>query len=183
VVGCAAIAACAPPAWRDPARSKGTAELAPQVLEAAAADRPARPRTPGKHVTSAPLPPPPAWAIPLIGQQLRVAFPKAGACTGNVDAIRQRYTGPAAGAELSGWAWDPAARAAPPRVVLVDDNYAIQGAGEVGLPRPRVPLVRPDVTSPNVGWEAITSRVAGPLTAWAVLADGQSICKVGVLEL
>jgi hypothetical protein len=59
----------------------------------------------------------------------------------------------------------------------------IAGAGDGGTRRLDVPRVRPDITSETTGWEAVTWRYAGPVDVYGVLADGQTICRLGHIEL
>jgi hypothetical protein len=180
----AALAACDDPAWRDPATSKGAAELTPEVADAAVASLASlKPRTKAKFTVVQSLPPLPAWSRPLIGKSLNGLFPMHAPCLGNVDAVRTRYLGVPEGAAIVGWAWDPQEKAAPARVLLVDDSYLIRGAGDTGALRPGVPKARPEVTSPNVGWQALAPRLVGPLDAWGVLADGKTVCQLGHIEL
>ena len=180
----ATLAACDDPAWRDPAASRGTAEVAPEVLKVTADDLARlKPKKTARRVTEAPLPPPPDWAAGLMGRQLLALFPATAACLGNADAVRTRFIGPAAGTQIVGWAWDRAHHQAPPRILVVDQDFIIRGAGESGDKRPGVPKARPEVTSDAVGWQAITPRLTGGLDFWGLLADGRTICKVGHLGL
>lgn len=178
------LAACGDPAWRDPASSRGTAAVAPEVLKVTADDLARlKPKKTARQVTQAPLPPPPGWAADLMGKQLRALFPTTGECLGNADAVRTRFVGPAAGTQIAGWAWDLARHQAPPRILVVDQDFIIRGAGETGEKRPGVPKAKPEVTSDRVGWQAITPRLTGGLDFWGLLADGRTICKVGHLGL
>lgn len=179
-----ALAACGDPAWRNPATAHGSAAVAPEVMAAAASEiGRLNPTAPARRTSRDPLPAPPEWAAPLMGKPLRLLFPTVANCLGNVDAVRTRYVGPAAGAAVVGWAWDPLHKAPPPRILLVDDDFLIQGAGVSGESRPGVPRARPEVTSDAVGWQAVTWRVAGPVYAWGLQSDGKTICKLGQLEL
>ena len=184
LIFCAVLAACGQPSWRDPATSKGTAAVAPEVMKIVMAHGGiTRPKAPAKLVTTDPLPPPPAWAANLIGKPLTVAFPKLGGCVGNADGVKQRYIGAAAGAKLVGWGWDPVRASVVPHVIVVDHNAVIAGAGDSGVRRLDVPQARPDVTSDHAGWEVFTPLTAGPLDAYGVLADGRTVCRLGHLDL
>jgi hypothetical protein len=180
----AVLAGCDDPAWRNPATSKGTADLTPEVTKAAEASlAKLRPQGRAKFTVVKPMPPLPDWSRPLIGKSLNGLFPSRAPCLGNTDTIRTRYLGVPGGVTAVGWGWDPQAKAAPVRVLLVDESFLIRGAGVTGAPRPGVPKARPDVTTPNVGWEALAPRLVGPLDAWGVLADGKTVCKLGHIEL
>jgi hypothetical protein len=128
------------------------------------------------------LPALPDWASPLLGKTLREAFPGDAGCIGNADRQSKHYGG-AGGAKVVGWAWDPVRTSPLPRVVLVDSDFRIRGAGEGGLRRADVPQARPDITSETTGWWALTSVSSGPLDAYGVLPDGRSVCKLGHVEL
>lgn len=183
-VGCAALSACGPPSWRDPGRSHGTAVLAPEVVQAAAAEAATRKGAAhADHVTPDGMPPPPDWAAELIGKSLRTTYPNVGDCIGNTDSVKVRFGNGLGGSKVAGWGWDPATKAAPPRVVLADQDFRIEGAGESGTRRRDVPKAVPSITSETTGWEALTPLNAGPVDAWGVLADGKTICKLGHLEL
>lgn len=182
VLAGAALAACSQPAWRNPATSKGSSALPPDIARIAAeAGRVRSTRT--DHLTPADLPGPPDWAAPLIGKPLRASFPQDGACMGNTDGVKLRYENGADGARVAGWGWDPARKAAVPRVVLVDPYWIIRGAGETGARRRDVPRVVSQITSETTGWEAITPLNVGGLNAYGVLADGRTICKLGHVDL
>jgi hypothetical protein len=129
------------------------------------------------------LPPMPAWAQASLGQPLKTAFPGEGACDGNTDTIELR--GPAAtpGASILGWGWDPATKAPVTRIVLVDANQNIVGAGEGGLPRTDVRSARPDITTDATGWRAVTTTAAGGIDAYGLVGDGTATCKLGHIEL
>jgi hypothetical protein len=144
---------------------------------------PAAPAGPTVTISTEAPPPPPAWATALIGQPLRPTFPGTGACIGNTDTVDTRYKGGSGGAKIIGWGWDPAAKAAVQRVLLVDRDFKIVGAGVTGLDRPDVVAARPDVSSRTTGWQATTARTSGGLDSYGVLADGKSICKLGHIDL
>jgi len=142
-----------------------------------------RKRAPPRLTTRDPLPAPPAWAEGLVAQPVDHAFGDVSPCLGNTDGVEIGYVGPARGARVAGWGWDPILKAAVGRVVLMGPDGLIAGAGEGGTPRPDVPRARPEITSETTGWEAVTPRVAGILYAYGVLADGKSICRLGFIEL
>lgn len=137
---------------------------------------------PGAARTSEPLPPLPAWAPEVMGKGLREAFTETGECVGNTDAVGARYEGAQPGVKIIGWGWDKAEKTAVERIVLVDADFRIVGAGETGLPRPDVTRAQPDITSPTTGWQAFTSRTAGPLDAYGVTSGGRGVCPLGHIE-
>ncbi|MDB5476740.1 MAG: hypothetical protein JWP49_2251 [Phenylobacterium sp.] len=180
----ALLAGCSQPAWRDPATSRGTAELAPEVVRVAEAEATARKGSAhADHVTTEGMAPPPDWAAALIGQSLRTTYPQVGECIGNTDSVKLRFGNGLGGSKIAGWSWDAATKAPVPRIVLADRDFRIEGAGESGTRRRDVPRAVPAVTSETAGWEALTPLNAGPVDAWGVLADGKTICKLGHLEL
>jgi len=179
-----ALCACSPPAWRDPATAHGSAEPAPEVLKVAHLEAAARaPVTKAQFVTADPMPPPPPWAAELIGKSLRIAYPAVGDCIGNTDSVKLRFGGGRGGSKVAGWSWDAAQKAPVPRVVLVDPDFRVVGAGEAGTRRRDVPRAVPAVTTDFAGWEALTPLNAGSVDAWGILPDGKTICRLGHLDL
>jgi hypothetical protein len=153
-----------------------------QAPPASAAPAPAAaPAAPAANESADPLPAAPAWAADVIGKPLRSLYPSDGQCIGNTDAVKLRHTGAAPGVEIIGWGWDPAAKAPVQRVVLIDRNFTIVGAGETGGERLDVPAARPEVTSKTTGWTAVTKLTQGPVDTMGVLADGKSVCRLGHL--
>lgn len=179
------LAGCGDPAWRNPAASHGSTALPSDVARIAGAQlvSVSRPSTHTDHLSSETLPGPPDWAAGLIGKRLPAVYPAQGACLGNTDGVKLRYDRGAGGTRLRGWAWDPATKAAVPRVVLVDVGLVIRGAGETGARRKDVPRAVPTITSDYAGWEAVTPISSGPLDTYGVLADGRTTCKLGHVEL
>jgi hypothetical protein len=179
-----ALVGCGQPNWRNPATSKGTAAVSPIVLSRIAdAEAVRKPVAAARFTTLDPLPPPPEWAAPLMTRAVGKVFPKMGICAGNTDGVKVRYAGQVRGVRLAGWGWDPARKEPIPRVVLMGPDGRITGAGEGGSRRLDVPRVRHDIPSETTGWEALTWRYAGPVDVYGVLADGQTICRLGHIEL
>jgi hypothetical protein len=162
VLSLGALAACDPPKWRE-------VNSAPNV---------ASDTGPG----AAPTQPvgAPAWAAQVVGKPLRKVFPSDGQCIGNTEAV-DKVAG-VAGVKVRGWAWDSNARQPMQRVVIVDDNAIIVGAGETGLERLDVPAALPNVTSKTTGWLAATAVAKGPLDAFGVLRDGSRVCSLGHIK-
>lgn len=165
-----AAVACSRPDWTDPETSKGARALPPP------SGAKAIPTDAGG------APPAPAWVAPLIGRQMRAAFPRDGVCIGNTDGIVRIHSGTPRGARIVGWAWDYAKKAPAPRVVLVDAAGAIVGGGETGYPRVDVPRAVPAVTSDKVGWEAVSSVTTGRVEAYAVIEDGATVCPLAGVQ-
>ena len=145
---------------------------------AAGAQAPAKPAIP----TVAEALPQPAWAAEVVGKNLRTTYPKEGTCTGNTDLVTKKYVGQPGGVEILGWGWDPAKKARVGKVVLIDRDYNIVGAGEGGVERPDVPPTLPEVTDPNSGFHAYTTHVAGPVDTYGVIGAGDTVCPLGHLE-
>jgi hypothetical protein len=173
LAGLLALAACDQPKFRD--KGGDPAAATPAAQQAAP---PAR-VVPTK---AEPVPEPPAWAAAHLGKNLRAQFPKTGICKGNTDIVDVRFTGDPAGVQLLGWAWDVPKKARVGRVVLVDKSMNIVGAGEGGAPRPDVPPAMPEIADPNTGWTAVTKLTAGPLDAYGIVGDGDTVCVLGHIE-
>ena len=86
-------------------------------------------------------------------------------------------------ASILGWAWDPATKAPVTRIILVDGDQKIVGAGESGLPRPDVRTARPDITSDSAGWRGVATVSSGGVDAYGLVGDGTATCKLGHIEL
>lgn len=126
----------------------------------------------------------PAWSRDFVGKPLAAAFPETTTiCVGNTDAIRSRFPEPAAGVEIIGWGWDPTAKAAIPRILVVDSAGVVVGAGEPGIPRPDVTSARADVTSPDTGWSALTERTRGTVDIYGITDGGMALCRNGRIDL
>lgn len=154
-------------------------------LALAACDEPKpRPAAPGAKPVSAEAPPRgPDWADEFIGRVFTQAFPgELAPCDGATDVVELRYDGAPGGVKIVGWGWDLTAKAAVPRVILVDAAGLIVGAGETGLPRPDVNAAKPAITSPTTGWAAVTTRTRGPIDAYGLVASGKALCRLGHLE-
>lgn len=134
-------------------------------------------------VVAEPLPATPDWAAAYLGKGLRDVFPETGECAGNTDVVKTRYAGPPAGVAIIGWGWNVAEKVAVERVVIVDKEFTIIGAGETGLPRPDVQKVRPDVTSGTTGWRAVTTATTGGVDAYGLTNGAKGVCKLGHLDL
>jgi len=130
--------------------------------------------------TAAALPPLPDWGKDMIGKAQTALFPaEYKTCLGNTDNVEQKY---ADGVRIVGWGWDPTAKAAVGRVILVDITGLIAGVGETGVTRPDVNKAKPEITSPTTGWSALTSRTTGPVDVYGIVDGGKSLCQLGHLE-
>lgn len=133
---------------------------------------------------AAPMPDLPRWAKSMVGRPVKDVLPETGGtCIGNTDAVEQRYTGTPPGVAIQGWGWDMNARKAVARVLLVDKDGQVVGAGEAGLKRPDVVAVRKEVTDPSTGWRAVTPVTSGVLHTYGIVADGRTSCLLGVISL
>jgi hypothetical protein len=129
-----------------------------------------------------PLPSYPAWANPLIGQNMSHVLTGRGACLGVWDIVAAKHVGSRPGDEGEGWGWDVAAKAPIHHVLFVNADNLIVGAGEGGRPRPDVPKAREDVTSPDVGWHGIIGVTRGKILAVGITAKNAG-CNVGAFDL
>ena len=169
------LAACDQPKFRD----KGDG-AAPPAAGAPAAGAPKARVIPTK---AEPVPEPPAWAAAHMGKNLRAQFPKTGLCKGNTDIVDVKFTGEPAGVQVLGWGWDIPRKKRIDRVVLVDKNFIIVGAGEGGVPRPDVARALPDeISDGDTGWTAVTKLNAGPVDGYGIVGDGDAVCMLGHLE-
>ena len=161
------------------------------VLALAACDQPewrkiatAKPGAPGAYQTSGdPVPARPTWLLELEGRPLAAAYSRQAECVGNAEAVTMAYAGSPGGSKIVGWGWAVGERVAPAKVILVDGQAKVVGGGESGLERLDVPNAQPAVTSVNTGWWALTTVQHGRVEAYGVLPDGETICKLGQLDL
>ncbi len=128
--------------------------------------------------SDAAVPGPPNWARPLLQQNTRTGFEMSKDCTGSFDAIKVRYSGSPSGVEGEGWGWLYKASAAPTRIIIVDAEGKIIGAGETIIDRPDVKRALKVVTTPRVGWRAEIYDNTGNATAMALL-DDRTLCSLG----
>ncbi|MEW5688143.1 MAG: hypothetical protein AB1942_24765 [Pseudomonadota bacterium] len=146
--------------------------------EAAKAQAAGGPKAP---YDSAPVPAPPAWAKDLIGKTLGEAFPGSAKCMGNTDVVMKVYGGAPGGVQIHGWGWDPERKVGVKRVLLVNADFRIIGAGEGGVARPDVQAAGAGVTIPDAGWNVDAPVSAGPLDAYGII-DDKTTCRLGHIE-
>ncbi|PZQ64120.1 MAG: hypothetical protein DI570_06750 [Phenylobacterium zucineum] len=146
--------------------------------EAAKAQAAGGPKAP---YDAAPVPAPPAWAQGLVGKTLSEAFAGSAKCMGNTDVVMKVYGGSPGGVQIHGWGWDPERKVGVARVLLVNKDFRIVGAGQGGVPRPDVQAAGAGVTIPDAGWNADAPVAAGPLDAYGVL-DEKTTCRLGHIE-
>lgn len=171
MVLCCVLAACGPSDWRG---SKKADPGAPAGAETQAGSA-----SPGQ---GAPAPSLPQWAEVYIGKNPRESFPRDGLCIGNTDLVESRFGGASPGTSIIGWGWDSQAKTRVQRVILVDLQYQIVGAGEGGLSREDVSSSVPEVKDVKTGWRAVTPLTKGPVEAYGVVDDGHALCSLGRLE-
>ena len=160
------LTACDQPKWRDTSAPPAGADA----------------QKPQKNMDDAGgTPAAPAWAQPLIGKNLRAAFPTTGICLGNTDIVQRKFSGAPVGVQIHGWGWNTASKARLERVLLVDKTFRIVGVGEGGVSRTDVPTAVPEVTDPNTGWNANIAVTKGPLDGYGVTGD-DSVCVLGHIE-
>lgn len=179
----AALTGCDEAKPRPPLPAEGQPPPGPREA-ADAASAPAAPAPRAVDANQEALPALPAWARPLIGQEVKALFPRQdGVCVGNTDVVTLRYKAGSPGVRILGWAWDPAAKKPLARTLLADEAGKIVGAGETGAPRTDVTAVRKDVTSSTTGWLGYTAKTRGEVAGWAIMSDGKTLCPLGHLIL
>lgn len=174
LAGVLALSACDQPKWRKPAQPV-PASTTP------AADAPKAPKARVIPAVDGPTPAAPDWAKPVLGKTLRDVYPKTSLCKGNTDIVQQTYSGAPAGVQIHGWGWDLAKKARIERVVLVDKDFKIVGAGAGGVARPDVTQNLPEVTDGNTGWNADAPLTKGAVDAYGVIG-ADSICPLGHID-
>lgn len=164
----AALAACSRPDWTDPAKSHDQRELAAAPV-------------PPVPVVATPLPAPPAWAVGLIGRPLRSIFGRNGVCVGQTEAVALRFQAPPTGARIHGWGVNVRTGHGVERVLLVDKDLKIIGAGSGGLPEAQVGAAARTAGSANAGWQADGPALPGPVRAFGI-TDAASVCPLGQVQ-
>jgi len=122
----------------------------------------------------------PSWALRYEGHDLGLVGAQRLGCSGFVDGVSARYSGPRPGVQISGWGWDRVATRSFSKIVITSDNSVV-GAGSNGIERPDVPMVLPFVTSSKTGWTAITHKISGPIQAWGV--SDSRVCFLGRFDM
>ncbi len=82
------------------------------------------------------------------------------------------------GDSAMGWAWDSGAGRPPKTVLFLDQSRVIRGLAEFTEAREDVAVVRHDRRMLSSGWFGFTRHAAG-IRAYALLADGRSLCELG----
>lgn len=135
-------------------------------------------------VLAEPLPAMVDWVTPLVGKAVTEAYPNAGGpCRGYVDSVDQRYGGSPSGTAIGGWGWDAKARAPFAKIVVVDGSGMIQGGGASGVNRADVPAAQSDITTPAVGFTALTTVTGGEVRVFGVDDAAQSHCLLGQISI
>ena len=81
---------------------------------------------------------------------------------------------------VSGWGYDRRFKRAPERIVFVDGTRRIAGFATTTRRRPELALAHPEFSTEHVGWASfVPAGLASDLTAYAVLGDGRSLCRLG----
>jgi hypothetical protein len=129
-----------------------------------------------------PLPPYPAWARPMIGQNMGHVLTGHGACVGVWDAVPAKHIVKPTGSEAQGWGWDVAGKTPVAHILFVNADNIIVGAGDGGMPRADVAQARTDVTSPNTGWHGVIGATEGKMLAVGVTTKNAG-CNLGQYDL
>ncbi|WP_372400624.1 hypothetical protein ABMY26_36330 (plasmid) [Azospirillum sp. HJ39] len=121
--------------------------------------------------------PQPWWLGQPARDLFRVEAPDR--CRGSLDLVSDlgRLKGQS---YVAGWAWDRNADRTPDWVVLVDGAGIVRGLARSGLTRPDVERALSAAAGSAPGWHGYVAAPA-PLAgteAYAVLADGSSICQL-----
>ena len=130
----------------------------------------------------APRPPYPAWAVPMIGKPMSQFVHGHGSCKGVFDAVMVNYNGSPPGSAVGGWGWDLDAKQAVPRLLFVDLDDRIVGAGNGGVSRPDVSTAIPAITSKTTGWTGVVGMIKGKILAVGVTSRNAP-CDLGSAKL
>jgi hypothetical protein len=133
-------------------------------------------------VSTAALPPYPAWFQGFAGKTVDVNAKLDAGCRGAFDVVTVRHGGAQPGVEVEGWSWLDAEKQPAAQVVFADRKGAIKGAAETRLDRPDVKEALPDVTLIKVGWHGAISAESGVYTAYAVKPDG-NFCRLASKDI
>ena len=122
------------------------------------------PVTTAKQIAQ-PRPNYPAWAEPMIGRPMAQFTHGHGECKGAFDVVAANYNVKPVGSTVQGWGWDVAAKQPVQRLLFVDMDDHIVGAGNGAVnARPDVTAARPEVTSKMTGWSGVVGEIKGGRT-------------------
>lgn len=128
-----------------------------------------------------PCPPARPGIQSMLGRRLQDRFRVVdpGLCRGHVDHTIETTWGQLRRVHSEGWAWIPGPGQAQ-EIVLADASGVIQGYGHGGIGRPEIGRVFQDASMAASGWRAIAENghLDDTLAAYAVLEDGQSVCRL-----
>lgn len=131
---------------------------------------------------NAPRPPFPAWAQAMIGRPMSQVVHGHGSCKGVFDVVSANYNGHPSGSTVAGWGWDLDAKQPIPRLLFVDLDDRIVGAGDGGGLRDDVSKAIPAITSKTTGWNGVVGLTSGKILAVGVTARNAS-CDLGSIKL
>ena len=134
--------------------------------------------TPSQGATKAPMPAYPAWASAMIGANLKDKAKGSAVCKGALDVVSTKYVGARPGVAMEGWGWDEKGARPLDKVLFVDTEGRIVGAGVVGNRRDDVPKALPEVKTPAVGWKGVAGVTSGEVQAVGLTTGGAS-CTLG----
>ena len=124
-----------------------------------------------------------SWEGVFIERNVNELFPKiTSVCIGNFDSVEKQFSGGVSpGSHVNGWAWDRNNLKPVERIVLTDESGKIIGLAQSDQQRPDVSALYPEVRQNNVGWNGYLRSFKGRSTAYAVVENGQAICRLGSL--
>ena len=140
------------------------------------------PVTTAKQIAK-PRPNYPAWAEPMIGKTVAQFTRGHGECKGAFDVVGASYNVKPVGSLVQGWGWDVEAKQPIHRLLYLDTEGHIDGAGDGGVNmRPDVPAARPEITSKMTGWNGIVGAIKGKVVAVG-LTSRNAACDLGSTQL
>jgi hypothetical protein len=122
----------------------------------------------------------PDWSGSYLNTQFKDKFTKAFECIGRADGKISSFS---SGARVAGWAWAVESSKPIDKILAVNADGKIIGAGHGGFSRPDVKAATPNVTSENVGWQADTTVASGPIDFYGLSDDPAASCHIGQLTI
>lgn len=130
-------------------------------------------------------PAPPSWAVPLIGQPVATLFPNTIAkCLGSADKVAMRFSSPQPTVRIDGWAWNVTTKSTFDRLLAVNADGVVVGAGATVYERPDVLAVKADVVTELVsGYQVFAQNASGVVRIYGVDPGSAAVCRFSQITM